>query len=163
MELLRTLGIDWRLLIAQIVNFLILMGVLYFVLFKPVTKALESRRTRIAESLENADKIGAELKRTGEEQARIVAEARREAQKIVNEAELRAEKTRDAVLEKARAEVSAIIKQSKTQIAADREELMHEVRVNAAELITAAAERVIGEKLTAAKDRAMIEGVLERM
>jgi len=63
MELFAKLGIDWRLLIAQLVNFVILFTALTFLLYKPLIAALDKRRAKIAESLANAEKIGDELKR----------------------------------------------------------------------------------------------------
>jgi F-type H+-transporting ATPase subunit b len=162
MELVHALGIDWRLLIAQIVNFLILMGALSFILYKPLIAVLEKRRTRIEESMVNAERIGAELKRTGAEQARILSEARIESQRIITEATERAETQRNAVLERAKAEVASIVAQSKIQLSADREQLVREVRAQAAELVALATEKVIGEKMTAAKDKALIERVMEQ-
>jgi F-type H+-transporting ATPase subunit b len=161
MELFEKLGIDWRLLIAQIVNFLILMGALFFLLYKPLLSALEKRRVKIAESLENAERIGAELKRTNAETSRLVGEARAEAQRIITDALTQAEALRTATVEKAKTEVTTIVKESKQQIAADREQLIRDVRAAAADLIAAATEKVTGEKMNSAKDKALVEKVLE--
>jgi len=163
MELFAKLGIDWRLLIAQIINFLILMGALFFLLYKPLLAALEKRRSKIAESLENADRISDELKRTNTETSRLIGVARTESQRIVTEAGAQAEALRASIVEKTRAEVTAIVAQSKQQIAADREQLLREVRAAAAELIAAATEKVTGEKMNAAKDKAFVEKVLEKV
>jgi F-type H+-transporting ATPase subunit b len=161
MELFAKLGIDWRLLIAQIVNFLILMGALTLLLYKPLLAVLEKRRKTIAESLENAERIGAELNRTNTESARLLSEARAEAQRIITESGAQAEKLRVATVEKARIEVAAVIAQGKQQINADREALLREVRAAAADLIVAATEKVIGEKMDSATDKALVEKALE--
>ena len=72
MELFAKLGIDWRLLIAQLVNFVILFTALTFLLYKPLIAALDKRRAKIAESLANAEKIGDELKRANAESERLL-------------------------------------------------------------------------------------------
>lgn len=161
MELFEKLGIDWRLLIAQIVNFLILMGALTYFLYKPLVAMLEKRRAKIAESLENAERIGKDMKRVETESARLIGAARAEAQRVVDQAHAQAEKLREETLVNTRSEVAAIIAQSKLQIEAERDQLMRAVRASAAELVTAAAEKVIGEKLTAERDRALVERIIE--
>ena len=50
MELLHKLGIDWRLLIAQLINFSVLLFVLYKFLYHPILNILEKRRKQIEEN-----------------------------------------------------------------------------------------------------------------
>ena len=161
MELFAKLGIDWRLLIAQLVNFVILFTALTFLLYKPLIAALDKRRAKITESLANAEKIGDELKRANAESERIVTTARAESQRIASEAAKQAETARLAALEKTRAEVAGIIASGKAQLGAERDAMTAEVRRAAAELIVAATEKVINEKMTGAKDKSLIEKAIE--
>ncbi len=161
MELFAKLGIDWRLLIAQLVNFVILFTALTFLLYKPLIAALDKRRAKISESLANAEKIGEELKRANAESERIVAAARAEASRLSAEAAKQAEANRAAAVEKTRTEISDIIASGKAQLAAERDAMTAEVRRHAAELIAAATEKVINEKMTSAKDKALIEKAIE--
>ena len=62
MELLAKLGINWELLIAQIVNFLIVVGVLGYFVYKPILNLLDSRTERIRKSVEDARKIENQVK-----------------------------------------------------------------------------------------------------
>ncbi len=161
MELFAKLGIDWRLLIAQLVNFVILFTALTFLLYKPLIAALDKRRAKVIESLVNAEKIGEELKRAGAESERIVAASQIEAARISAEAAKQADAARLAAVEKTRAEVAGIIASGKAQLGAERDAMMSEVRRAAAELISSATEKVINEKMTSAKDKALIEKVLD--
>jgi len=160
MELFAKLGIDWRLLIAQLVNFAILFTALTFLLYKPLLAMLDKRRQKISEALANAERIGEELKLANASSERIVAEARREAGRLSEEALKQADAARNAALERTRNEVAAIVASGKAQITAERDAMTAEVRAAAAELITLATERVIGEKLTAAKDKVLIENAI---
>lgn len=162
MELFAKLGIDWRLLIAQLVNFVILFTALTFLLYKPLIAALDKRRAKVIESLANAEKIGEELTRANAESERIVAAARAEASRISAEALKQAETNRAAAVEKTRVEISEIIASGKAQLGAERDAMTAEVRRAAAELIAAATEKVINEKMTGAKDKALIEQVLDK-
>jgi len=161
MELFAKLGIDWRLLIAQLVNFVILFTALTFLLYKPLIAALDKRRAKIAESLANAEKISEELTRANAESERIVTAARGESQRIASEAAKQAETARLAAVEKTRAEVAGIIASGKAQLGAERDAMMSEVRRAAAELVASATEKVINEKMTGAKDKSLIEEVLD--
>lgn len=161
MELFAKLGIDWRLLVAQLVNFAILMTALVFLLFKPIMAALEKRRAKIGESLANADKISDELKRTTAETERLLAAARHEAQQIVTDAQKQAETIKTVAIDKTKAEVASVVASGKAQLVADRDAMLTEVRGAAADLIAQATEKVLGEKLTNAKDKALIEKALE--
>jgi len=161
MELFAKLGIDWRLLIAQLVNFVILFTALTFLLYKPLIAALDKRRAKISESLANAEKISDELTRANAESERIVAASRAESLRISFEAAKHTETARLAALEKTRVEVAGIIASGKAQLATERDAMMFEVRRAAAELIAAATEKVINEKMTGAKDKNLIEKALE--
>ena len=72
MEILKNFGIQPTLLLAQIVNFTIILFVLKKFFYKPITKVLEERKRRIEESLKNADEIEAKLQKTAEKTAQIL-------------------------------------------------------------------------------------------
>ena len=69
MELLSKLGIDWKLLLAQVVNFGILLGVLTVFVYRPLLDLLDARRERIAKAMEDAGRIEGQKKEM--EQIRI--------------------------------------------------------------------------------------------
>lgn len=160
MELFEKLGIDWRLLIAQLVNFAILFAALTFLLFKPLIATLEKRRKKIADSLENAERIGEELKRAEASAERVVEDARERALTIAAESMKQVEAAKSAALEKARQEVANIVAGGKAQISAERDAMIAEVRSAAAELIAGATEKLIGEKLSPSRDKHLIEKAL---
>ena len=49
--------IEWPLLLAQMVNFLLLMAVLYAFLFRPVLNMMEKRKERIAQSMKDVERL----------------------------------------------------------------------------------------------------------
>ena len=63
-QTLHSLGIYWPKLLAQTINFGIVLFVLWRFAYRPVLTMLEQRRQKIAESITNAEKIKAELART---------------------------------------------------------------------------------------------------
>jgi F-type H+-transporting ATPase subunit b len=160
MELFEKLGIDWRLLIAQLVNFAILFGALTFFLYKPLLSLLDKRRDKIAESLLNAEKINEELARVKEESEKIISIARQKAGKIAEEAEKRAEELRLLGVEKTKNEVALIVQAGRRQLETERQEIAAAVRENAAALIVAGVEKVINQKMTSTKDAELIKKIV---
>jgi len=162
MEIFAKLGIDGRLLIAQLVNFVILFTALTFLLYKPLIGVLEKRQKKIVESLKNAERIGEELRSAEDKSLAVVSAARVEAGKIMSAANAAAEAVRAGAVEKARAEVALIIAGGKSQLAAERDLMVNEVRAVAAELVASATEKIIAEKMTDAKDKHLIEKIVKQ-
>lgn len=163
MDLLTKLGIDWRLLIAQIVNFTVLLFVLYRFLYKPLLALLEKRRQRIEKSLEDAARIEADAKRMEELKREKVLEAQREAAKVMEEAGAKAEAQRQAVVEKTKQEAATVVAKAKEQIQAERADAMRGVQAETANLVVAVAEKVLREKLDEVKDKKFIEESMKQL
>lgn len=105
---MEALGLDIKLLVAQIVNFAILFFVLKKVLYKPLIKAIDDRNKKIADSLINSQKIEEKLVKITQKEEELLAKARDKAK--AERAEL---------LSIAEAEKSEIINEAK--LAAKRE------------------------------------------
>lgn len=86
MEILTDFGIKWELLLAQIVNFTILLFILNKLVYKRVIKLLEERRQKIAQSLKDAKKIEDQLNRVEKERQGVLDKAKEEAKIIINDA-----------------------------------------------------------------------------
>src|SRR5215467_6319777 len=85
-EIARTFGVDWPHLTAQIVSFSIVCALLYWLAYKPVLKMLATRREQIAAGLANTEKINAALASIESQRQEVLAGARDEAKRLVQEA-----------------------------------------------------------------------------
>ncbi|MEW6611042.1 MAG: F0F1 ATP synthase subunit B [Patescibacteria group bacterium] len=162
-ELFTKLGIDWRLLIAQIINFTVLLFILYRFLYRPLLSLLEKRRERIEKSLEEAARIDAESKRLENLKMQKVEEAKREAVKVVEAAAAQADAVKQASLERTKQESEKIVAQARAQITSEREALLKGVQAEAADLVIGATEKVLKEKLDTEKDRQFIEQSIKKL
>ena len=156
------LGVNLPGLIAQIINFTILLAILYVALYKPVTRMLDQRSQRIKESLEQADRVKEESSRAEEEVKRQIDEARQEGRTIVAQASQVAERVREEAREQARSDAEVIIARAQAEIQRERDEAVEELRGQFASLTIAAAERVINTSLDQQEHQRLIEEVLER-
>lgn len=155
-DLITKLGIDWKLLLAQIINFLILLWVLKRFAYKPILGALDKRSKKIADSLEQAKQIETELAAMAQEKQRVVSQAHHQAQKIIEEARQNASAYLEQTQTQAKAEAAAVVQSAAREARAMKDAVVAEAKDELADLIVVATERVVRVKLDAASDQKLI-------
>jgi F-type H+-transporting ATPase subunit b len=159
---MENIGVNWQLLVAFLINFLILFGLLMAVGYKPILKLLDERQAKIRESLEMAEKIKDQTSRSEEQIKAAVEAARKEGQVIIGQASQIAEKIKEEAKEGARKEADAIISKARDEIKLERDKSIAELRSEFSNLTVLAAEKVIKESLDASKHRKLINEVLDQ-
>lgn len=115
-------------IVAQILNFLILVLILKFVAYKPVMKMLKEREEKIARSIDAAEADEQKAKELLAEYNKQLADARIKAQEIVDKAMKRAQEERDASVAETRREIEQMRKAAKEDIARERERAAMQLR-----------------------------------
>ena len=161
MEGLAGLGINMPTLLAQIVNVVILLVVLYFVAYKPVMRMLDERSKRIKDSMAQADAIKEQAARTEQEVKKQLVVASKEGQKRIAQAVQTGEEIREKSRQGARREAEALITRARSDIQRERDEAISELRKEVADLTIAAAEKVIDRSLDKKAHRELIDKVLK--
>ena len=154
------LGINVPGLVTQIVSFTVLFAVLWRLLYKPVTKMLDERSSRIEDSLAAADRARAEAQSSAEQVERELAGARQEGQRLISEARDTATQYREREEARTRDELETFFERARTDIEKERQEAAEHVRRQFASIAIAAAERVIETSLDEKTHRKIIEKVL---
>lgn len=153
------LGINLPGLIAQIINFGLVVLLLWLLAWKPILRMLDQRREKIQDSLTRAEQL---KQQTEQGQAEIQAQldaARREGQQIVANAQQVAERTRQVELERARGEADRLIERAREEINLERDRVIQDLRREFADLTVTAAEKVINQSLDG--DRARHERLID--
>ncbi len=151
------LGINLGFVIVQIINFAIVFLILRKWAFIPIANALEARRTRIAQGLEDA-RVAAEARANAEVEAeKIIAEANTKAASMVREATQRAEEANKDVRAAAEVEAKKIRDAALAEAEASKANLLAEVRKDVPALVIAAAQKLVGEALDEKRQRALID------
>lgn len=163
MELLANLGIDWRLIIAQLINFTVLMAVLYKFLYKPVLKLLHERTTRIEDGLKNADVIERKLREATAAYDAKLREARGEAQKILEATKKEGEALKAELTATAQKEATHIIEAGRVRLAVEKEKIMHEAEHELSDLVEQATHHVLGQIMTPEIDRKLIDEAVQKV
>lgn len=160
--MLEQFGINLPGIIAQVINFAILLVVLYVIAYKPITRMLDERSKRISESMEQSERIKEQAARAGEEIKARIEEARKEGQTLVTQAGQIGERIREETRQHARSEAEAIIARARLELQRERDEAIDQLRREFVDLAILAAEKVINETLDKAAHRRIIDEILEK-
>ena len=161
MEGLADLGINLPVLVAQIVNVAILLGLLYLVAYRPVMRMLDERSRRIKESMTQAESIKEQAAHAEEEVKKQLEAAGREGQEKITRAVQAGEEVKQKAQEEARQAAEDLIIRARHEIQRERDEAIDEVRKEVADLTILAAGKVIDRSLDKKAHRQIIEKVLE--
>lgn len=156
-----SLGISLPTLIAQIVNFVVLFGLLYLVAYKPIMRMLDERSRKIRESMEQTELIKQQAAQADEEVKQRIEAAAREGQETVAKALRTGNKIRQQAQQEARQEAESLINRARGEIQRERDEAIDDLRQEFADLTIMAAEKVIERSLDREAHRQLIDKVLE--
>lgn len=155
-------SIDWWTLIFQSFNLLVVMGGLYFLLFKPVAQIMRRREEMIEGQLSHAASAKDEADKLLSEYRAQLQEAKAEARGIVEKAVKDAEEYGRARRAEADAEAQAVLEKAKKDIQRERELALAAIRDEAAALAVAAASKVLGREITQEDHEALVRDFVNK-
>ncbi len=157
---LTDLGINLPLLAAYLITFVILLAILYQFAYKPLLTAMDQRTARIQEGLSTAERAREEAANSQAAIEEQLNEARREGQRLMEQAREAAQRFRDSEMERARQEAEAFAQRAQADIQRERDAALEELRASFGDLAITAAERVIARSLDRQAHEELIAQVL---
>lgn len=154
------LGINLPQLIAQLVNFAVLLLILRLTLYRPVLRMLDDRRKRISEGLNAADIARAEAAQAQANMQVQIDAARREGQDIVANAQTIAARIQAEAREQAARDREVAVERARSEIQLERDRAIADLRREFADITVAAAEKVIGQSLDRQAHQRVIDETL---
>ncbi len=145
-DFINTFHIDWKLMIAQIINFGLVFAAFYFLASKPLSKLVKDRTTEIETGVSNAKDNAILLEKTKKEYEEFLAKARVEANTIFQDGKKEGESKKVAMIEEAKIEVASIIASGKKSLEADKTKVMEDVQKDIAGLAMKATEKLMNSK-----------------
>ncbi len=158
--LISTFHIDWKLLLAQAVNFGIVFAILWWCALRPLLRIMGDREQRIAKSLEDADGLEKRLKSMDYDYEKKLQEARQRATEILEEADLQAEQKVKESVQRARRETELVVAQAREQIEEQRVRVVAEAKRDLAAIVVVAVEKVTKQKIDMKHDGTLVEEAL---
>jgi F-type H+-transporting ATPase subunit b len=160
-ELIKTFHIDIKLIIAQAVNFGIVLLVLWKFAYKPILKTLNDRSSKIEKGIKDAESSGVKLAEMEKKEKEVLLQAREEAQKIIQQAEKTALQNAKDLEVAAKEQSEKTLEDAKKQIQQEKNKAVKEAKSEIAELVMSATEKIIGEKMDSSKDKELIEKAIK--
>jgi F-type H+-transporting ATPase subunit b len=154
---------DPGLFIWTIATFLVLLVLLAKFAWKPILQALESRQEMIRKSLDDAEQAKQDLEQVQQESAKIVAQARVEADAIVANSRTDGAKLREDLRQKARAEAGEIVKNAEQKIQQERDRALSQIREEAVEVSLMIASKLIQRNLSREDNETLIDDALKQI
>jgi len=158
-----TLGINFPIFIAQLVNFLVVLLVLWKFAYKPLVKILDDRSEKIEESLKHSDAIELRVKQLEVEQKQIIATAKGEAMQILEIAKQDAEARKQELLASAKKEVERVVTQGKEQLQAEKAQMLHEAKAELINLAVAATKKILESEVDEKASQKIASDVIQKM
>ncbi len=140
-------GIDWKLILAQAVNFLVVAFLLWRFAFKPVLATLDERQRKITEGLQFAEKSKKELAETEKRQEEVLREANAKAQEILHEARENANRFEEKMKADTAAQIDDMRKRAEEANERERQKIMGEVREEISRLVVLTTAKVLRREL----------------
>ncbi len=137
------LGIEPTLLLAQLVNFTIIVVVLSKFLYKPILDMLEKRKKEIALGLKLTTDMKEEEEKVAVKKQKMLEVTRKEASDIIEEARKQAKEEEKEILATAHKEAEVIISKGKADAEAARVEMEKSVEQSAIDLAVSISERLL--------------------
>ena len=152
-----SLGIQWKILLAQTVSFSLVFFVLWRFAYRPIFAMLEARRQKIAEAMANTDKIKAELAKTQADRKAVLAQAGDQANELIEQARTAAARVREVETQKALAAAEQIVTKAREAAAQDHARMLAELKREVGRLVVQTTATVTGKVLTADDQKRLAE------
>lgn len=162
-DIFSTLGIDWRLLILQIIAFIILVWILGKFVYPWLMKSVDERQAKIEESVKAAQDAEAKAESAQEDIAAMLKEARKEAKEIVATAKDEALAMVEASEGKAKSRAEKIVADAHDQLQKDVIAARKALHNDTIELVALATEKVVGKTVNDSVDKKIITAAVKEL
>ena len=129
------------------IAFVLLFVALSIFAFPKLKQTMAARTERIKGQLEAADKAKSDADAVLDQYRAQLADARSEANRIIDEAKKTAESLRRDLVAKAEEEAAEIVTRARAEVGSERDRAMVQLRTSVASLTISVAEKVIGREL----------------
>ena len=152
-DALGAMGINGPFLISQIVNFLVMFGLMTVLLWKPAKKRLDERRAMLEKQVQDTEAAAKVREEIGMEREAVLVEAKKEAEKVVAQAQDRIESIKNEASEEAK----KIIQKAQEDAKEEQGRVLKGVRDQVAILAIAATQKLLGEALDEKRQKALVD------
>lgn len=141
-DLFAAFGIDWRLLVINLINFGLLLAALWYFLYEPLTSMLETRRRKMAQGVADAEEAKRQLSEIEGSRAEMLAKAGSEADEVIASARVAAQQKGQEIVSASEASAQALLKDAEAQAIELKREAIEQSKQEVAKLIVLGMEKM---------------------
>jgi len=160
-QILTSLGFDWRVALANLVNFLIIIWILKRFAFKPIEQKINERENKIKKGIEDAERSAAELQMAKQISEKIALETRNEANKII----AAAQKESEGIISEGKLwqeeQAKQIMAKADKSIQQEKQKMFYDLKGEVADLVISVVGKFIKEDLTKNKQEEIIKRLID--
>lgn len=157
MELIEKLGIDWKLIVAQIINFGIVLFLLYKFAYKPVLTALDKRKNMIEKGVNDAKKSEEMLAEIEALKEKALAAVKEKTAEMMEQAAKDASTMKQEILAESHEEAKKAIDKAKTEIEHQKQLMLKEAKSDIGRMIVAATIKILDKEFTEQDQKRLME------
>jgi F-type H+-transporting ATPase subunit b len=154
------LGINWKILVGQLIHFAILLYVLKRFAYKPFFSILEKRRSQIEEGVKKSAEAEEMIQKTRSLSDKIRKKCEEEAGNVFKEMEEKAKVKANSIIESAQEERKSLIDAARRAMDEEKVRGKEGQEREARELSILLSERILRQKIDQDKDKDLIENIL---
>ncbi len=148
-EIIHAFGIDWRLIVIQMFNFVVLAIALWYFLYTPILKVLNERQEKIKKGILDAEEAERARLEADNEKAIVLREARKSAEHIVNQAQIHADIKGGEIIDVAEAHAARMIDSAEKQVDELKKQALKASEAEIAKAAILAAEKILNDRVKA--------------
>ena len=146
-EIINTFGLDLELLITQILNFAVVLFVMWYFLYRPTMNIIDERQQKIKKGLDDADNAKKNLREADQTKMNTLTEANEEAERIVADSKKYAEGQKEDILAEAREKSERTLNEARAKGEETKKQFLQESKEEVARMSVLGAESILREKI----------------
>lgn len=139
--------INFGILVAQVVTFLIGMGLLWKIAWGPLTETLKQRSLTIQKELETAQQKRSDAEKLESSYRQQLAAIEQKAQEMMNRTQQEAQVVKEHLLKAAHEESKRLMEKTKESLEAERIRLIGELRQEVSRLVIKGTEKLLRQSV----------------
>jgi F-type H+-transporting ATPase subunit b len=163
MGIIQKFGLEPKLFLFQLINFIVIVFILKKFLFKPLKKILDERKRKIEQSLLDAENAKIALENAGEEKNKILAEAKIKVDKLMTSAKAYAEEIKDKTIFEAKSSSQQLIEEAKNKASSEFENMNKQIGKMSVDASGKIISKVLSELFTEDEKQKLISRALEKI
>lgn len=145
-ELIKTFHIDYKLILAQLVNFIVVLFVFKKFAYGPIVKMLNERSDKIEKGLKEAGEAAQKLSQAEDIKSEIISQAKNEAHEIMGKAEKSAEIFKNEIIQESKIRAEKILKNASLSIREEKRQILSEIKQEVSDLVVLGMSKLFDEK-----------------